>query len=799
MKGVFDLFFSYNQIPLVNKPTRVTRCTATCIDHIITNDFINTDLQTGIIHTDVSDHFPVFVISSNCFVDCNSTTVTFKRKITREAIQNFKCKLLDIDWSLLYQFQETNDAYCYFLKIFKDLYDSSFPIQKTQTKLKTLNSPWMSTSILVSSKRKQKLYEKYLKKKTHKNEIKYKRYKSIFQSICFKAKQNYYRNLVKRYKNDQRKIWKVINEMIYSNKIQTQSRLPRNLLFNGKRISGEVDISANLNYYFANIGKELASKIPTENTYTFSDFLEKQLSEMSNEKLYDDELICAFQHLKSNKSCGHDDISATVVKECLNELFFPLKYIFNLSLTNGIFPDDLKIAKVTPIFKSGNTEEPGNYRPISVLPCFSKLLERIMYNRLYGYLKNHNFLFSKQFGFQPNHSTEHALIEFTQKILQSFDENHYSLSIFIDLSKAFDTVNHDILLEKLYLYGIRENNLKWFKSYLSNRKQFVPISNDRINLEKIYYGVPQGSILGPLLFLLYINDLHKSSNLLHFIIFADDTNISFSCKSIQHLYNIVNKELQKVYKWFSANKLSLNVRKTKYMLFSKNTVDLSLSQDIMIDSIKIERVNSIRFLGLTFKDNLSWEAHISSLETTLSKNLGIMYRIRNFLDKDCLSKLYFSLIHSHLTYGNIVWGSTLKSKLSKIHKKQKHALRLVNFMSHNTHSAPLFKKMNLLNIYQLNIYLTIILVFKIKNHMAPSIFSQYFIPIENKYMTRSTKFNFVQSKILSKLTSFKFSDRGPRLWNSLPNTLKSTDKLGKFKQVLKEIINLMGEDCFKFF
>ena len=247
---------------------------------------------------------------------------------------------------------------------------------------------------------------------------------------------------------------------------------------------------------------------------------------------------------------------------------YPLKYLFGKSIEKGIFPSALKIARVTPIFKGGDPSDISNYRSISVLPCFSKMLERITYNRLYKYQTNEKLLYSKQFGFQTGLSTEHAIVKLVDQIYKSFEKDHYTLGVFIDLSKAFDTVYHTILIRKLKMCGIKGINLAWFHSYLTNSIQYISITLDlETDTKNICCGIPQGSILGPLLFLLYVNDLHNSSAL-DPIMFADDTNLFYEHKDLKTLFSLVNQELQKINEWFEANKLSLNVGKTEYSLFS---------------------------------------------------------------------------------------------------------------------------------------------------------------------------------------------------------------------------------------
>ena len=497
----------------------------------------------------------------------SENTPLFKRFINEKSISKFKILVSKVNWNDVNQINSPNEAYNSFIQKFLIVYEEAFPKVKTKIKIKSLLSPWITRGLLKSSKKKQKLYDKFLKNKTYSNEMNYKTYKNLFETLKFKSKKNYYAKLITKYKNDSKKTWQVINEIIGKTKLKS-SNLPRRIIVDNIETYDKKIISEKFNNYFINVGPTLAERIPpSENN--FKSYLKENNLYQQEYNLSDDELEKAFFSLKINKSPGHDEINFNAVKQVFHNIQKPLKHIFSLSLSKEIFPDELKIAKVTPIFKTGERSSVSNYRPISVLPCFSKILEKIMYNRLYQYLIRNNLLYNKQFGFQKANSTEHAIIELVDQLCASFNKNNFTVGIFIDLSKAFDTVDHKILLEKLSHYGIKGKNLTWFKSYLSKRKQFIMINEtEKSKTLEIKCGVPQGSILGPLLFLLYVNDLSQASTLLEPIMFADDTNLFYSHQNINTVFNTANKELEKINKWFEANKLSLNTDKTKIHFLS---------------------------------------------------------------------------------------------------------------------------------------------------------------------------------------------------------------------------------------
>ena len=306
------------------------------------------------------------------------------------------------------------------------------------------------------------------------------------------------------------------------------------------------------------------------------------------------------------------------MKQSISFIAERLTKIINCSLTTGNVPNLLKIAKVCPIFKTGSKSEFSNYRPISILPAFSKFVEKLINNRLWAYVSKLDILVPNQYGFRSQHSTYMALLDFYDKVSQAIDDKKYAIGIFVDLQKAFDTIDHKILLSKLSFYGIRGVAFRWIQNYLSDRKQYVCLNNVSSSYKPITCGVPQGSILGPLLFILYINDIVQCSEVLYFILFADDTNIMYADNSINNLTLTVNRELNKLACWFKANKLSLNLKKTVFMMFGSKK--LSATQNcinVVIDGCTIEQMHSTKFLGVYIDGKLNWKVHITEVSKTI--------------------------------------------------------------------------------------------------------------------------------------------------------------------------------------
>ena len=338
------------------------------------------------------------------------------------------------------------------------------------------------------------------------------------------SRKSYYTDKLKTVKSNSKSTWAIINDILGKKKTSVTNN---KFVVNGTEITNNKDIAENFNSFFVNIGSNLASRINNDNA-NFTQFLPQPFHKSLFLNPTDPgEIINITKSLNSGKSQGYDGLSSSLLKQIIHPIASPLAHIFNLSISSGVCPKLLKIAKVTPIYKKDDPQQISNYRPISILPSISKILEKIIHNRLFTFVTTNNLLNPNQYGFRKKHSTDLAVVELYDKITNAMAQKQHVIGIFMDLSKAFDTLNHDILLYKLKTYGIRGTALSWFKDYLSNRQQFTSYNGVNSDFLSVKCGVPQGSILGPLLFLLYINDISEASNRLSYILFADDTNIFF--------------------------------------------------------------------------------------------------------------------------------------------------------------------------------------------------------------------------------------------------------------------------------
>ena len=589
-----DSLYSYNVFPLITKPTRVTRESATLIDHVLTNNFdINSKHVQGILCTSISDHYAIFHIAGNAGITSADDIPVLKRNFTQNNMTRFTNEMENVDWEFIKNIDDTQTAYSVFHNLLVEKFNSCFPL-KCIKKAYYTKKPWLTAALRESIKVKNKLYvNRHKGNNPDERCAQYKIYRNKLHYLLRAAERRHYQNLLYEHKSNVKKSWQILKMVI--NKKKT-SPVCTKFKCNDGIINDKNEISDKFNKFFVNVGVSLAAAIAPSNKNPLEYMKNDTSITFQNTPVTEREMENILMHLKDSSS-GWDELRPNVMKTIKESIIFPLMYITNLSFQTGVFPMELKIANVVPIFKAGDEMFFTNYRPVSVLPVFSKILERLMYNRLIEYINENKLLYKYQFGFQKGKSTYMAVLTLVDKISEALNNGDYVIGVFLDFSKAFDTVDHDILLKKLEKYGIQGAALDWFTNYLSNRLQYVTYNGAKSKREIIKCGVPQGSILGPLLFLLYINDLSTVSNDCFSVLFADDTNMFVTGKNTADMCVKLNNDLQEICEWLRCNKLSLNILKTHYMIFtSKNKTAEDL--DIKISNTAVERVYDTKFLGV---------------------------------------------------------------------------------------------------------------------------------------------------------------------------------------------------------
>lgn len=639
---------SYGLLRVVTSATRQ----GNCLDGVFSN-FPEQECGVSLFDADLSDHLGQMVVLS-CSNDSNITSTNIAcRPITVKGKNTFFNLVDRINWDFLDEEGSTANEKCsQFLDLITQAFRLAFPV-KTYTKKSNQNhtTVWFDDNLKSMREWLHFLNELYNQNPSPwLNEYK-TNYRSFYKAQITATKKLANDNLIKNAPNPVRCMWNIINE------------------YRGvtKKESPSATISPDdFNNYFVNIAINIQQEVgpsardPLDNTFeTPQDeflFHEVTLIEMRD----------TINSLKDKKSKDIFDLNVDLVKGVKNLIISPLTKLINLCFRESIFPDVLKEAMVVPIFKKGDQNDVSNYRPISLLPIFSKIFERCMARRISHFFESHGLFTDSQFGFRQHRNTTLAILELVSYILKAFDDNSYVSSTFCDLSKAFDCVTHSILLEKLKLYNFHPDSLSLIRSYLAGRYQRVRAGGGVSSRRELTVGVPQGSVLGPLLFLIYINDLPNVSPSSHFALFADDTTISCVSKEYKGVKDASVLASTEANEWFAANRLFLNAEKTQNMDFTMRRVPEGAEAG----------AEGVGFLGVRLDRVLRWDAHVDMLCGRLATNIFVLRNLANCVSPSVLRQAYFSLCHSHIQYAILVWGHSAGA--ARVFGLQRRALRIIS-------------------------------------------------------------------------------------------------------------------------
>jgi len=741
----FDKLTNINFMPLITLPTRIASKSKTLIDNILFNQFPH-GIQSGNINVSISDHSPQFaIIPLQAKKSKTKNKEVFIRNFKNTDQNTINNTFQSIDWSFSSnqdspdsESSTVNHDISEFLDKCNQTIDNLFPYKKLSNKERKLNhNPWINNQILKEIKNRDKLYSKHKKATDAARKedlaLQLKNQKTKVKNLLRLSKKEYFSIYFQQHSTNAKKLWEGVNQIIASkpkpnssiNCLETKD--PNNDTTN---ITNPKNISNFANKYFTNIAGDILKKRKYNGNKHFKHFLKNPNTIKFLIKQTDpQEIEAIIKDFDSSKGVGPNSIPPKILKQISNLISIPLAAIFNKSFRTGVFPGLLKISKINPIHKKDSKLLISNYRPISLLSNLNKILEKLMFKRLYSFLEQYKCIYDLQFGFRENHSTNHAIISIIQKIQEAIKDNKFAIGVFIDLQKAFDTVNHSILLDKLNHYGISGISNTWFKSYLSDRQQFVAIDGENSDLTTTEHGVPQGSVLGPLLFLIYINDLHQciqNSTSFHF---ADDTNLLYIPPNKVRNRNIarrLNIDLKSLNHWLMANKISLNSSKTELIVFRKKGVPMP-NLKLKLNGVELKPKSEIKYLGITIDEHLTFKNHINIMNAKLKRANNLLALSRHYLPSNLLKQIYYSQFHSHLAYGCQVWGKT-PAYISQTTILQKKAVRLMSFSPRDAPSGPIFKDLQILQLNDLITTNNIIFVHKSLNKMSPSHLQNFFEP-----------------------------------------------------------------------
>lgn len=784
--------------PAVNLPTRG----GSCIDHVFYAGEV--DVETIICSSTITDHNLIITGMSGSIVK----PVPRPRYRLRIDYNSISDELNNIDWSSLNNVSNVNEQVDIFIGVVKGVLDKNSQSMRL-SRSRIILKPWMTQGLLKCSLVKDKLHQET--KKYPLNDIKsiiYTRYRNFYTTLIRKVRIQYQSNLLEKHKDNPRELWNTINDITHRKATTKSHNLELTTI---KSCPNE---SVNIcNDFFASVGEsfankillgldttqiELAHKIDTCNSPSSSFFFEPTDS---------DEINSIILSLKSNTAPGLDGLSVQYIKTIKDHVTSPLAAIINNSLTTGTVPDAWKSAAVVPIHKGGETNSPNNFRPISLLPVFSKILERVVNKRLVRYLESNNILSPNQFGFRSKRSTEDAVKLLTHNIVHNLDNGRACIGVFLDLAKAFDTVSIPILLRRLESIGVRGIALDWFQSYLTGRQQCLKVDSWVSSSRGLSFGVPQGSVLGPTLFLIYLNNLASLTlRNAEIICYADDTAIIFHEANWSECFRSAEYGMSKVFEWLSDNLLTLNTAKTKYVCFHKTAISSPLvTTDIKIHERTcnnppnvnscncnfIQRTHTIKYLGVNIDEKLTFSDHTAALSARVRKLIYVMKQIRDVANPDLAKYIYIALCQSIVTYCINTWGGVAASHLISLERAQRSVLKVMLKKPLRYSTALIYNETNLLSIRRLYIKAAICLTHKqiLKSESYNKLLTNriFRIPVPTANTSFAQRFsNFLFPFLYNKICKIcKFKDDTARVIQSKVTKYLNDLTYNEVEQLLK--------------
>jgi hypothetical protein len=773
------IIHNYNFKAHINLPTRLN----TCIDQILSNI---SEAVGEVLPLNLSDHntgqtlripkLGKYVPSSYEYVK--------KRDFSHELVEKFCHTLACLSWNEVYSEPDANIAFNNFYDVYTMFFNLWFPVCKVKvTKTRHCNK-WMTKGLRNALKTKRYLRYRYYEDKTIENKLKYNRYNKLLKKCVLTSRKLENKAILYNAKNISKTSWEVINTD--TGKINKRNKMIDKIICNNQSMFKPIDIANVFNDFFINTTHKNYNFNNNFNQYDYS--LQFNNSNMFLFPIDPIAVVNIIKKLSNTRSVGYDDIPTHIVKSTSDIIAPVLSHLINMTFQQGVFPDKLKISIVKPIFKAGDKNFPGNYRPITLIPIFAKILEKAMYTRLMSFIKVNEIISDHQNGFQKGKSTSLATFNLINKIVDNVDKGHKTVAIFFDMSKAFDHVSHKLLLKKCETYGMRGLAYSWLESYLSNRRQIVEVVGSGPEKMQQYYrssvlynrvGVPQGTILGPILFLLYINDLPLVTNH-NCTLFADDISIVISDMKNQNYENVINTATADIIKWLNYNNLQVNIEKTKYIQFVNRGKKEKLN--VVHNGQTLVECDTTTFLGFALDDRCTWKMHVDKVCSKVNRFVYVLWRLTRITDMKTALMAYHAFVVSNLRYGILIWGNSSHVRRTLIAQKQ--CIRAICNIPRRTSCKSYFVKLKLLTVHSIYIYEVCVFV---KQHPDMFTTKRDITRFNTRYPDR-----LVLPNMNTVMRSKSCYSMCIKIFNRLPDELKKLP-ITTFK---KKLFSFLVEKCY---
>ena len=777
---------SFGLKQIIESPTRITNFSETLIDHIYCNTLCNI-LSIDVPILGLSDHFPIFITRK-----INSFSVHKKShfSISYRSFKNFNetefiSDLAATPWDVIKLFDDTNDTVETWSSLFLDIVNKHLPLKQHRVTHKQ-QPKWLTGDIIDAIKTRDRY-------KAINNNEQYKIWRNKVCSMIKQSKKLQYSEILNENNNNPASVWKLFKE-IGASKHRDNSNIS-SLKIQDNIIEHPQAIVDEFNKFFVTVASKIKQPIVNSNFDKLKQFCDEKNPEnnyFSIPHISQEKVEKYLKNIDISKATGSDNIGPRLLKLAAPFISDSLKHICNHSINNSTFPDKWKEGKVRPLHKSGSKDDTNNYRPISILPVISKLLEKHVHDSLMAFLTSHKLLHSTQSGFRPNHSCETALLLMINKFLEAINNSQIIGMVMVDFRKAFDLVDHILLLKKLRHYKLSAEAVNWFSSYLLNRKQKVVINNTESATENIVCGVPQGSILGPLLFLLFINDLPLYTNNVSTDLYADDTTLFQIGESQVSIERSLQLALLNLSEWCKLNGMLLNTAKTKVMIITTVQKRLHLNNNYLhltYNDDTLKTVETEKVLGVHIDNNLTWSVHIDSIAKKISSNLWLLSKLKEYLSTEHRVQFYKTYIQPHIDYCSSIWGGTSQHNLNRIYRLQKRAVKIILNYEYDDIAVSM-DTLKVLNVYERIFLRKAKFMFKISKSITPSYINQMFSlrsMNETLQSLRSTSnLNFLTPRPQKEIFKQSLIYSGPVIWNNLPDYLKNIETTDSFhKQCIR--------------